>query len=91
MHQGDEIHTNVDQFALPKSGVHLSYSSSVNPNLCEPVQCYLEFLTTKDSLVCHVPFWKRPFRRQITESSNTRINQEIPLLRAVTYPVADAD
>jgi len=58
-------------------------------NLHELAQCCLEILTIEVSLVCHVPFQSRIFRCQITDSSNTTIDLEIPLLEAGTVNVDD--
>ena len=89
-HQGNEIHTNIDKFAV------LTSSGFINPrlppakaNFCKLFQCWLEFLTIQDSLVYHVPFLKQPSQHQITDLSNAMINLEILLLRGCHLLVAD--
>jgi len=62
---------------------------SLKANLCELVQCCLEFLINEGSLACHVPFPKGPFICQITNSSYATIYLGIPLLRAGAWLVDD--
>ena len=83
-HRGDEIHTNMDEFPLLSRGFDNPILPSAKANLRKLVKCCLEFLTIVDSLACLVPFPKRPFRRQITDSNNATIDYKIPLLGAGT-------
>jgi len=77
-------------FPLLSRGFFERIIPSANANLHELVQCCLEFLTIVVSLVCHVPFPKRPFTLQFTDSSNATIDKEIPLLGAGALLVDDA-
>jgi len=86
----NEIHTMVHKWLILNRGFFEPTLSLVKANLHELVQCCLEFLTMKVSLVCHVPFPKRPSRLQITDSSNATINWKIPSLRAGASLVDDA-
>jgi len=80
----------VHEFPLLSLGLFEPILPSVKANLRELVQCCLEFLTIEVSLVCHVPFSKRPFGLQFTDSSNATIGEEIPLLGAGALSVDDA-
>ena len=89
-HQGYEIHTNMHEFSLLSRGFFALNLPSAKANLCELVQCCLEFLTIEVSLVCHVLFPKQLFRCQICDSSNATIDWEIPSLGAGSLLVDDA-
>jgi hypothetical protein len=60
-HQGDEAHINEDKFPLVSWRFICSIILSANDNLHKLVKCCLQFLTIKNSLVCHVPIPKETF------------------------------
>jgi len=59
-HQGDEIHTNVDQFTLLNRGFVAPIPPWAKANLDELIKCCLEFLNIKNCPFRHVLFAKRP-------------------------------
>jgi len=71
--QGDEIHSNVQEFPLLSRHLVDPILQSATAILCELVLRGLESLTIEDSVLCHLPFPKLPFRRQITDLSNATI------------------
>jgi len=72
-HWGDEIHTNMHKVALCRRDFGEPIIPSAKANLCEVIQCRLEFLTNKVSVVWHVLFPERTVGLQITDSSTTTI------------------
>jgi len=75
MHWGDEMHSNMDEYALLRQGFVNPILPSVKANLSERIMimCCHEFLTIEGSLVCHVPLPKWSLRCQITDPSNPMI------------------
>jgi len=58
-------------------------------NLPELLYCWLQCLNKEISLRCHGTFWKGPFTRQITDSTNPTMDQVIPLLRASALHISN--
>jgi len=86
---GDELHTNMHQFALPSCGFFEPILVSAKAKVRELVQRCLGFSTIEVSHVSHEPFATQPVIRQITDSSNAMIKSEIPLLGAGASLVDD--
>jgi len=77
---GEEMDTNVDEFALLIWGIFDPIIPLAIADLRELVQCCLELQTIEDSHVCHVPFPKWSVGFQIVDLSNAPIDSGIPLL-----------
>jgi len=72
--RGTEIHTNVYVIPLLGRGFINAMFPLGMAHLRVLSQCCIESSTIEDSLVCHGPFPKRPFRQQITDMSNSTIH-----------------
>jgi hypothetical protein len=73
-YQGYEKQTHMNKFSLLIAGFINPILPFIMANLRNLVQYYIEFVTIKVSLFCHVPFAKQPFRHQITVSNNTIVD-----------------
>lgn len=89
-HLGNEIHTHIHLCHCVSCGYVEPVLPPVKAYLRELNNCQLDFLIPEVSFIRHLPFSKRPFRGQITDSSNAIINYEIPVFRAGILHLDDA-